>query len=85
MSLLALDNLLHRGVMQRRFHGDLRIRAVESLLFERIPVVRIPLEEPQYQIFHPCVRPPPKSPPSAPGRKTPPFHACIFTGTVATR
>ena len=38
MSLLALDNTLHRGVMQRRFHADLRIRAVESLLFERIPL-----------------------------------------------
>ena len=47
MSLLALDNVLHRGAMQRRFHGDLRVRAIESLLFERIPVVRIPLEEPQ--------------------------------------
>ena len=34
MSLAALDNVLHRDVMQRRFHGDLRIRAVESLLFE---------------------------------------------------
>ena len=37
MSLAALDNVLHRDVMQRRFHGDLRIRAVESLLFERHP------------------------------------------------
>jgi hypothetical protein len=46
MSLLALDNLLHHEVMQRRFHDDLRVRAVESLLFERIPVIRVPLEEP---------------------------------------
>ncbi len=45
MSLLALDNLLHGAGMQRRFHGDLRIRAIESLLFERIPVVRPQLEE----------------------------------------
>jgi cyclic beta-1,2-glucan synthetase len=47
MTLLALDNQLHRGAMQRRFHADLRVRAVESLLFERIPVVKIPLEEPR--------------------------------------
>jgi cyclic beta-1,2-glucan synthetase len=45
MSLAALDNVLHRGVMQRRFHGDLRIRAVESLLFETIPVTRLPIVE----------------------------------------
>ena len=45
MSLAALDNVLHRDVMQRRFHGDLRIRAVESLLFESIPVTRIPIAE----------------------------------------
>ena len=30
MSLAALDNVLHRDVLQRRFHGDLRIRAVEA-------------------------------------------------------
>jgi cyclic beta-1,2-glucan synthetase len=45
MSLAALDNVLHREVMQRRFHGDLRIRAVESLLFESIPVTRLPIAE----------------------------------------
>ena len=28
-----------RQVMQRRFHADLRIRAVESLLFERVPLI----------------------------------------------
>jgi cyclic beta-1,2-glucan synthetase len=38
MSLLALDNTLAANIMQRRFHADLRIRAVESLLFERIPL-----------------------------------------------
>jgi cyclic beta-1,2-glucan synthetase len=47
MSLLAMDNLLHRDVMQRRFHEDTRIRAVESLLFERIPIHRMPMEEKQ--------------------------------------
>jgi cyclic beta-1,2-glucan synthetase len=38
MSLLALDNTLTGNIMQRRFHADLRIRPVESLLFERIPL-----------------------------------------------
>ena len=40
MSLLAIDNVLHHGAMQRRFHSDPRIRAVESLLFERIPITK---------------------------------------------
>jgi cyclic beta-1,2-glucan synthetase len=42
MSLAALDNVLHRDAMQRRFHADLRIRAVETLLFEGIPITRLP-------------------------------------------
>ncbi len=41
MSLLALNDVLHRDAMQRRFHGDVRIRAVESLLFERMPMTRM--------------------------------------------
>ena len=45
MSLLALDNTLHRCVMQRRFHADLRVRAVESVLFERIPLTRFFLDK----------------------------------------
>jgi cyclic beta-1,2-glucan synthetase len=45
MSLTALDNVLHRDIMQRRFHGDLRIRAVESLLFEGVPLTRLPIAE----------------------------------------
>src|SRR6185369_14801511 len=40
MSLVAIDNVLHYGAMLRRFHSDPRIRAVESLLFERIPVTK---------------------------------------------
>jgi cyclic beta-1,2-glucan synthetase len=55
MSLVALDNVLHGRIMQRRFHCDLRIRAVETLLFERIPITRLPLTEKQ-QTF-PVVRP----------------------------
>jgi cyclic beta-1,2-glucan synthetase len=47
MSLAALNNVLHRDVIQRRFHSDLRVRAVESLLFERIPLVHMPRQEVQ--------------------------------------
>ncbi len=52
MSLMALDNVLHGRIMQRRFHEDLRIRAIETLLFERIPMTRLPLAEKQ-QTFPP--------------------------------
>src|SRR5579871_5063724 len=45
MSLLALDDVLHGDIMRCRFHGDVRVRAVESLLFERIPYVKLPVEE----------------------------------------
>jgi cyclic beta-1,2-glucan synthetase len=37
MSLMAINNVLHQGIMRRRFHADRRIKAVEPLLFERIP------------------------------------------------
>ena len=37
MALLALDNFIHDGPMQRRFHADPRVRSAEPLLFERIP------------------------------------------------
>ena len=45
MSLLALNNVLHRDVMQRRFHAERRVRAVESLLFERVPNTPLPVED----------------------------------------
>jgi len=45
MTLLALGNTLLQGTMQRRFHSDPRIQAVESLLFERVPLVRMQLGE----------------------------------------
>ena len=45
MSLLALNNALHRDVLQRRFHADHRIRAIESLLFERVPNTPVPKED----------------------------------------
>ncbi len=38
MSLLAIDNALNGKVMQHRFHRDPRVQAVESLLYERIPI-----------------------------------------------
>jgi cyclic beta-1,2-glucan synthetase len=41
MSLLAMSDVLHQHAMQLRFHGDLRVRAVESLLFERLPLTRM--------------------------------------------
>ncbi len=44
MTLAALDDVLHRDVMVERFHGDVRVRAMESLLFERIPIARPPAE-----------------------------------------
>jgi cellobiose phosphorylase len=50
MSLLALNNLLHRDVMQERFHSDVRVRAVESLLFERLPIAKLPEEEVQTRV-----------------------------------
>jgi cyclic beta-1,2-glucan synthetase len=45
MSFAAMNNVLHRDVLQRRFHNDLRIRAVETLLFEGIPITQLPIEE----------------------------------------
>jgi cyclic beta-1,2-glucan synthetase len=38
MGFLAMLNLLHENVMQRRFHADPRVQANEPLLYERIPV-----------------------------------------------
>jgi cyclic beta-1,2-glucan synthetase len=38
MSLLSLSNFLHDGPVRRRFHADARVRAVEPLLHERVPV-----------------------------------------------
>src|SRR5688572_27607094 len=45
MSLLALSNVLRDHAVQRRFHSDPRIRAFESLLFERVPITRVEREE----------------------------------------
>jgi cyclic beta-1,2-glucan synthetase len=37
MSLVALNNLLNDSIMQKRFHAESRIKAVQILLQERIP------------------------------------------------
>ena len=39
MSLMAFNNVLNRGILRERFHSDRRVKAVEPLLFERIPAV----------------------------------------------
>jgi len=39
MGFLALDNLLNKGIMQERFHSDVRVKASEPLLYERIPIL----------------------------------------------
>ncbi len=44
MSLIAFDNVLNGGIMQRRFHADPRVRAAEPLLCERIPLIPPRLE-----------------------------------------
>ncbi len=41
MSLLAIDNLLNADIMQERFHRDTRVKATESLLFERTATSRV--------------------------------------------
>jgi len=58
MSLLALDNLLHRESMQRRFHSDRRIQAIEPLLFERIPTSPLPPEDVRTGLLAPVVTAP---------------------------
>ncbi|MGB6033707.1 MAG: glucoamylase family protein, partial [Bacteroidota bacterium] len=39
MGFLSLTNFLHGNSVQRRFHADPRVRAVEPLLHERVPVL----------------------------------------------
>jgi cyclic beta-1,2-glucan synthetase len=46
MSLVAIDNVLHRNVMQERFHADPLVQATELLLQERIPV-HVPITRPR--------------------------------------
>ncbi len=53
MSLMALNNALNKGLLQKRFHSDPRVRAIETLLFERIPAS-------PPKIFNPAAREAPK-------------------------
>jgi cyclic beta-1,2-glucan synthetase len=39
MGFLSLTNFLHDNPIQRRFHADARVRAVEPLLHERVPIL----------------------------------------------
>lgn len=45
MSLTALDDVLHHDIMRHRFHADVRIRAMEPLLFEGVPITSPPTDE----------------------------------------
>ena len=46
MSLVATTNILHQGVMQRRFHADPLVQATKLLLQEKIPQ-RVALSRPR--------------------------------------
>src|SRR5262249_42458009 len=35
----------HNGILTQRFHRDTRVRAIESLLYERVPLTRVPQEK----------------------------------------
>jgi len=39
MSLISINNLLNKSIMQRRFHTEPRVKAVQLLLQERIPAI----------------------------------------------
>jgi cyclic beta-1,2-glucan synthetase len=45
MILLSIDNVLNNNVFQTRFHADPRVRATESLLYERVPIAPALLKE----------------------------------------
>ena len=46
MALLAMQNVLCEGAVQRRFHSDVYVEAAEPLLFEKIPEAPPVLENP---------------------------------------
>jgi hypothetical protein len=47
MGLLAIDNALHEGIMQDRFHQDPRVQATAFLLEERMPAIVETLSDPE--------------------------------------
>jgi cyclic beta-1,2-glucan synthetase len=53
MSFVALDNVLHERVMQRRFHAEPRVKATALLLEERIPAGAPLLEVPEAALAAP--------------------------------
>ncbi|BDI29892.1 hypothetical protein CCAX7_19430 [Capsulimonas corticalis] len=57
MMFTAIDNALNGNIMQERFHSDPRVRAVESLLFERIPAASIPVSSAREAIPQPRLEP----------------------------
>ncbi len=38
MSFLALNNVLHHNIMTKRYHADPRVKGIEFLLYEHIPI-----------------------------------------------
>ena len=63
MSLLAIDNLLHDNIMQARFHSDPRVRATESLLYERVPANPPIAKDYAAQVARSRASPPRRKPP----------------------
>ncbi len=54
MSLLAINNLLHNNIMQKRFHRDPLIKSVELLLQEKFPdrsPITIPHKAEEHELF----------------------------------
>lgn len=46
MTFVAINNVLHDSIMQRRFHSELRVRAAQLLLQERVPQ-KVPMHAPK--------------------------------------
>jgi cyclic beta-1,2-glucan synthetase len=51
MSLVSINNLLHRQIMQRRFHSEPIVQATQLLLQERIPQ-RVEISKPRAEEVH---------------------------------
>jgi cyclic beta-1,2-glucan synthetase len=51
MCLISINNILNKFIMQRRFHSDPRIKAVQLLLQERIPAIT-PIVKPRAEETH---------------------------------
>jgi cyclic beta-1,2-glucan synthetase len=62
MSMAALANLLLGEIVRRRFHSDPRVRAIESLLFERIPLARLRVRERRAPTLIPVKKTTPEQP-----------------------